>query len=962
MSQDVAQIDEELLPSRYVVGIDLGTTNSAVCYVDTHQQPWRIEVLEIPQLVDAGVVESRDTLPSFHYQPGAGEVSAGALRLPWQSADPNYVVGFMARDWGTRTAGRLISSAKSWLCHAGVDRTANLLPWQGAEDVDRLSPIQVSSRYLGHIRAAWDHRHPDSPLADQDIVVTLPASFDEVARELTIQAAALAGLKRVMLIEEPQAAFYAWIYKHADNWEQFVTPGQKILICDIGGGTSDFTLIRVRRTPDGQIQFHRVAVGEHLILGGDNLDLALARHLEQKLHPTEPITARQWDVLLRASRVAKERLLSEGDADSWTVHVPATGSRLLAGSLQVSVDRSEVQQLLVEGFFPRVALDARPQRHASGFREFGLPYAADPGITRYLATFLTAHRHAGDDGPEPSTSQSGSSTSTAHRDASASTDPARPDIVLYNGGVFESRILRDRLLEVISGWFPGEASDGTHWQPQLLDNDRLDLAVARGAAYYGMVRRGAGVRIAASLARSYYLGVAGESPTAVCIVPGNTEPGDEVDLSGCRFDLLVSQPAEFPLYVSSIRLADRPGALVGVDPDQLTSLPPIRTVLRTRRRGDSGSVPVELHARLTEIGTLDLWCSELSGDRSWRLQFDVRATTQTDRESHVPVAEQAGFVDETVWQACQQVLTDTFGPAGVAKPDSLMKVLTEASTTERAQWPPSLLRRMWESAMELEAGRRKSAAHEARWLNLIGYALRPGYGMAVDDWRVSETWRVVQGKLAFGTPAIRNESLILWRRLAGGLTANQQRAIAQPLLPNLRQLHQRFVVGQSRPADVGLAMHELAEVARLLGSLELLGLEVKAELGRLLSDLVTRRKLEAVRPALRWAVGRLGQRVPVHGPLNTIVPPETAAEWLKALMATDEVDAMNQFAITQLARRTDDRYRDISPGVRTQTVKWLQAQSAPGHWIDLVERGGELNQQEQEQLFGESLPTGLRLA
>ncbi|MDZ4821593.1 MAG: Hsp70 family protein, partial [Planctomycetota bacterium] len=702
-------------PSRYVVGMDLGTTNSAVAYVDTQQQPWRVASFPIPQLVAPAEVEARDTLPSFHYQPAAGEFSPEALRLPW-GVDPtakragDSIVGFFARDHGALVPGRMIASAKSWLCHTGVDRTADLLPWHGATDVDRLSPVEVTARYLRHVCQAWDAQHPADPLAQQDFVLTLPASFDEVARELTVEAAALAGLPRVVLIEEPQAAFYAWIYRHADSWEQSVSSGQKILVCDIGGGTSDFTLIRVRSGESGKVHFHRVAVGDHLILGGDNQDLALAHHLEQRLSPDGKLDPRQWDTLVRTARRVKETLLGEGAPERMTVQVASGGSRLF-GALQTEVSREEVQQWIVEGFLPRVELAAHPSTRQSGFQEFGLPYATDAAITRYLAAFLSAHRNVtiGDE-----------ALPTDH-------DPARPDIVLFNGGFFASPVLRERLLEVLSSWF-NETGSST-WQPLVLDNDRLDLAVARGAAYYGMVRRGEGVRIAADLARTYYLGVESEAGAAndaatepvhhaICLVPASAEAGQEVDLRDRQFQLRVSEPVEFPLFVSSTRLTDKPGEVIVVDSEQLKSLPPIRTVLRSRGKSDESVVGVELHARLTEIGTLDLWCAESAGPRSWKMQFDIRSTTQTDLQSHEGAGESEGFIDEATWAECRATIEATFGAAtdelAAFKPESLLKQLARILSSSKQDWPMSLLRRIWETLIENEAGRKRSITHEAR--------------------------------------------------------------------------------------------------------------------------------------------------------------------------------------------------------------------------------------------------------
>ncbi|MGI8978134.1 MAG: Hsp70 family protein [Pirellulaceae bacterium] len=970
------------LPSRYVVGIDLGTTNSAVCYVDTSEKPWRVRVLSLPQLVAPGQVESRDTLPSFHYQPAAEEIAAGGTKMPWRStaatrergrleAYPTYTVGFYARDFGGQVSGRMVSSAKSWLCHSGVNRTSDILPWHAAADVEKLSPVEASSRYLGHIRDAWDFQHPKEPLESQDIVLTLPASFDEVARELTVEAAAKAGLPRVVLIEEPQAAFYAWIYKHAENWEQLVSPGQKILVCDIGGGTTDFTLIRVRRGEGGKVQFHRVAVGDHLILGGDNFDLALAQHVEQKLTSGGKLEPRQWDLLVRASRQTKEELLGDNGREQATITLPGSGSKLIGSSLSVPLTREEVRGVLVDGFMPWVALDDKPAPRRSGFQEFGLPYASDPAITKFLAAFLSAHRHV----------------AMEEEEAKSAHDPARPDVLLFNGGVFESRLLKERLIDSLNEWF---ATPDKPWQPLVLVNDRLDLAVARGAAYYGMVRRGEGVRIAAGLARTYYLGLdatdASGTSQAICLVPGNAEPGQDITLPNRHFDLLVSEPAEFPLYVSSTRLADRPGELFSIDSEQMTALPPIRTALKTRRRSELGTVPVELHARLTEIGTLDLWCSEVEGvgksfrrhelgvmgeskaaktppdpfvPRTWRLQFDVRSTTQTDVEAHESAAEAEGFIDESAWQACQSVLEATFGKDPTQSPEALINRLTIAIGMERNDWPTSLLRRIWESLLELEPGRRKSSIHEARWLNLLGYALRPGYGLAVDDWRVAETWRTVQGKLAHAAPTSRTESLILWRRIAGGCSSGQQRAIAEPLLSAVRTLHKKQMTGKG--SDPTFSPHEGLEVLRLLGSLELLSGETKIELGNLLIDLLPKRKLEQLRPALAWGLGRIGARVPVYGPLNTIVAPREAGLWAERILDACESDATTLFALVQIARRTHDRYRDLPESLRDRVLAWLDRATAPPHAMELVRSGGQLDEQEQSRVFGESLPKGLRI-
>ncbi len=985
--------DESALP-RFCVGIDLGTTNSAVAFVDTHAANWQVETFQILQVVAPAEIEPRETLPSFHYEAAGGELGGSALALPWTQAkdEPQTCVGHYARDHGTELPGRLIASAKSWLCHAGVDRSAPLLPWNGAGDVTRLSPVEASSRYLAHIRQAWDNRHPADPLARQDVVLTLPASFDEVARELTVRAARLAGLPRVILVEEPQAAFYSWMHAHRESWSGRVSPGQKILVCDIGGGTTDFTLIRVRPPrvgePDQEIRFHRLAVGEHLILGGDNMDLALGHAVEQKVARGDRLDPRSWSVLVRKCRAVKETLLGDRPPNRITLSLPGVGSRLVGGGTQVEIERREVLEILVDGFLPAAGLGDVPASRRSGFQEFSLPFAADPAITRHLASFLTAHRHAAVPGEEPIT--------TAH-------DPARPDLVLFNGGFFASPDLRQRLLDVLSAWF---STSQSRWQPTVLANDRLDLAVAHGAAYYGMVRRGKGQRISGGLPRSYYVGIQADSPPsesldgvaqaidevpatldgraeptspvpvpmdgnaeqptpapaevwAVCLLPAGTEEGEAVVLDH-PFRLAVRQPVEFSLYSSSTRLTDPAGAVLMVDAQQLAPLPPIRTVLTASRGKTAALVDVRLHAQLTEIGTLRLWFADREGGRSWELDFDVRSTTQTDVHAHTGGGEGLGVLETETVLAARDVIHQVLAPAGsgaaATPPTSLIKLLEGVTGQSRRQWPPTLLRRMWEAAIDVEAGRRQSPAHEERWLYLVGYALRPGYGLAVDDWRVAQTWRMLFGNRAHHTPACRAEWYILWRRLAGGLTDGQQRALAEPLAGQLEG-------GKSSRADAAGTGHEQAEIWRLVASLELLPTGMRVELGDMLARRLKREKVGGLVDAATWSLGRLGARQPQYGPLDRVVPVEAAARWFEAIVEClkgRERGAL--FPVVQIVRKTGDRYRDVDGRVREKALDWLRDRQSPPHYLELVRDGGTLAEEEQGLAFGESLPPGLRLA
>jgi molecular chaperone DnaK (HSP70) len=597
--------------SRYVVGIDLGTTNSALAFselVETPEPPATVAHLPIPQVVGVNDVSERALLPSFLYLPGAKEFAEGALQLPWKSP-PDRVVGVFARDQGARVPGRLVSSAKSWLSHAGVDRRAAILPWTAAEDVVRISPVAASSAYLEHLRHVWNARVAGKTAADrlehQEVFLTVPASFDAVARELTSEAAAKAGLGQVTLIEEPQAAFYAWLAAQGDLWRKRVKVGDIVLVCDVGGGTTDFTLISVS-DEGGDLVLSRLAVGEHILLGGDNMDLALAYAVAATIpHGMDGLDAAQRVALGHACRSAKEALFNDLKKNAAPVTVLGRGSKVIGGSIKTELTRDMLRSVLIDGFLPACAPTDMPARgRRVGLTEIGLPYAADPAITRHLARFLSQ--------------QAGS----LHTGGTT----VLPSAVLFNGGVFKAAELRRRVLEVLSGWAGRPVPE--------LESPDLDLAVARGAAYYGQVRRGRGIRIRGGVPRSYYVGLETSAPAvpgvappikALCVVPMGMEEGTEADVPGPELGLIVGQAAEFRFLGSTTRREDPVGTILERwNPDELQEMAPLETSLPTED-GDIGEVvPVRLHSHVTEVGTLDLWCRSTRGDRRWKLEFNVR--------------------------------------------------------------------------------------------------------------------------------------------------------------------------------------------------------------------------------------------------------------------------------------------------------------------------------------------------
>ena len=582
------------MSARYVVGIDLGTTNVAVAYAPLGDEHAQVVALSIPQLIAPGEVAERSTLPSFLYLPGP-ELAPEAAVLPWGA--PGHVVGELARTRGSEVPTRLVSSAKSWLSHGGVDRTAALLPaGSPGEDVPRVSPVQASSHYLSHVRHVWDHLHAadGALLAEQEILLTVPASFDAVARELTVRAATEAGLPHVTLLEEPQAAFYAWLSKRGDAWRKELVVGDVVLVCDVGGGTTDFSLIAAVQR-DGALELERVAVGDHILLGGDNMDLALAYRVKQRLESEgHTLDAWQTTALTYACRSAKEQLLAGTGVEAAPVTVLGRGSRLIGGSISAEVSRAEVEELLVDGFFPTVDADARPDKpRRAALRTLGLPYAADAGITRHLAAFVGAHRPA-----------------TA---------------VLFNGGVMKAKLLQRRITETLDNWSATPEDD-----LKLLGGTDLDLAVAEGAAYYGLVRKGRGVRIRGGTARAYYVGIESTEPAvpgmtpplrALCVAPFGMEEGSSLSIDTPDLGLVVGEPVEFRFLMSSTRRDDVAGTLVE-DARDLQELAPVEAMLE----GDAvGSlVPISLRARLDEVGTLSLSCVELQGGRAHQLAYNLR--------------------------------------------------------------------------------------------------------------------------------------------------------------------------------------------------------------------------------------------------------------------------------------------------------------------------------------------------
>jgi len=616
---------------RYSIGIDLGTTHCVLSYLDlaeVAEDPARdvaVSVLAIPQLSLPGLVEEKQQLPSFIYQAHESELNQNDIALPWNS-EQTVIAGSIARELGRKTPVRLVASAKSWLCHSGVDRRADFLPAGSPEEVKKISPLNATVEYLDHLRKAWDHRFSDFPLTEQNVTITIPASFDPAARELTAEAASRMGIQHLTLLEEPQAAVYNWVKACGDGWREQVSVGDVVLVVDIGGGTTDLSLVAVTED-DGNLSLNRVAVGDHILLGGDNMDLALAYRIKAKLaEQGKELQPWQIQAIVHACRDAKEQLLLDNDIEEVAIAIPSRGSKLLGNTLRTTLTRAEVQESLVEGFFPEVGIDEHPlAARRSALSQKGLPYAQDPAISRHLAAFLSKQVDAVDDLPG------------AHFSESNDRSFIKPSAILFNGGVLKSPVLAERVLANINRWLTAAQAEPA----RLLSGADLDLGVAIGASYYGYAKQGQGVRIRGGLASTFYVGIESAMPAipgmeapieALCIAPFGMEEGSEARASDAEFGLVVGEPVHFRFFGSTTRRHDEAGIQLDHWQDgELEELPELQATLPPEGRRSGEVVPVHLVAKVSEVGTLKLEAIALDSTNEqgeaerWQIELDVRS-------------------------------------------------------------------------------------------------------------------------------------------------------------------------------------------------------------------------------------------------------------------------------------------------------------------------------------------------
>ncbi|MDP1835198.1 MAG: Hsp70 family protein [Chlamydiales bacterium] len=906
------------MQSRYLIGIDLGTTNSAVSFFDTEGNQG-VQQFSLQQLTNRGFVQERSTLPSFCYLTLTGEWSPGDVKLPW-SKSASFITGELAREQGALVPTRLISSAKSWLCNSAADRTDRILPVSAEESI-RISPVEATRRYLDHMRAAWNHSmardNPDAEMEAQEVILTVPASFDEVARTLTARAAQEAGLTRVTLLEEPQAAFYEWIRSHESDWQHMLKAGQRIVVCDVGGGTTDFSLIEVV-DKDGVLGFQRLAVGDHLLLGGDNMDAFLAHQFAQRFQ-TEELSPTQWLQLRHEARKAKEALLAESSpAATHTVRLQAAGSRIVAGSLSNEVSAAEVQQLLLDGFFgiyPQQ--EALTLRKRPGIRSLGLPYEEEASITKHLAHFLFQH---------------GQLTSA-------------PEYILFNGGAMKPAIFQQAIVESIAKWYDSA-------KPTILKNSSLDLSVSRGATYYGRTRRGLGVRIGGGTPRTYYLKIevknASGSVTnkALTLLPRGSEEGASYE-SDHTFHLAPNRPVSFQLYSSHVRLHDQSGSLIDIVPEEMQGLPPVQTVIRFGKGAtDAERIPVRIGLTLTPIGTLALWLRSENTTHRWNLEFQMRqASGQEDSLASLGPERSDELHDDSHLQETKELVADIFLQKTTTSPAKAVEAIELVLNSPKQEWPPSILRAIADTLLDIADKRKTSLEIERRWWNLLGYCLRPGCGYPLDDHRIQRIWKILLSETS-NDIELQIQRLILLRRISGGLNRGQQTQLANALV-------------SIKPPKIfkGQDLYQYTERVRTLASFERIDQKLKVRIGDgLLARIIAG---QAVEPEY-WALGRLATRSLLFASLPHVVPVAQCVIWIEKLL---EAKQANQqwlaFPLAQMSRQTDHPEINV-PGNLADRIR-QQFHGTPSDQAFIKYQKPPTEHAQQNALFGESLPAGLLL-
>ncbi|MGF1727277.1 Hsp70 family protein [Photobacterium nomapromontoriensis] len=937
---------------RYLVGIDLGTTHTVVAYTpisdDLESSP--IKIFDIDQLIAPGEVARKPLLPSFRYHPSEGEIDPSQLVLPWEIKPVNgdiehAIIGTLARELGAKVEGRQVVSAKSWLSHTGVDRSEAILPWSATGNVSKVSPVVASASYLNHVHQAWDYHHPSDKLNDQEVVITVPASFDEAARALTLEAAALAGLDNILLLEEPQAVCYDWYANNKDHAEALLKDIPLLMVCDVGGGTTDLSLIKVG-TQDEKLTLDRIGVGDHLMLGGDNIDLALAHVAEQRLHgSTKKLSASGLSKLIQQTRKVKEQLLSGNAPDTAKVTMLGGGSRLIGGAKSIDLTRDEVHNIALNGFFPQTAFDDQPNQRQAAVVEFGLPYAADPAITKHMAQFIELH----DSVCRESFAAQGITLSPKQ--------PAIPVAVLLNGGVFNSPLLSDRVLSTFTQWRGDTVTN--------LLNPHPDLAVAFGAVAYAKARHGAQLKIGGGSARSFFLMLEDKKKNqqGLCILPKGIDEGTEIRLKDRKFALTLGEPVRFNLVSSTDDNHTQAGELFSLDNDCFISLPPFIATLDSERdraelaANQKDREEVTLACQLTEVGTLQIECVSVNDEsKRWKVEFAIRKDlAKLNQNNGSTLAESAlpSRMDDAI-----ALIKQAYGGSTKHTDPTTIKTLRntlDKMLGKRDNWETPCLRELANSLLDSKKRRRRSDIHERNWLKLTGFTLRPGFGYPSDEWRMEQVWALYQHGIQFDNNIQTwSDWWTFWRRIAGGLNQQQQLVIYKDIAKYINP-------SASRDSKLAKEMQERSyeDMVRLAASLENLPFDKKLQL---IEWIFGRLQKTQFSQAHWWAIGRIATRSPFYGSAHNLLTPQHVAFCLPELMTFDwRKDPNIAFAAVMMSRMTGDRTLDLDDTNRAIVLDKLKASKVPESWIEMVATVKVLTESETKRVFGDALPTGLRL-
>ena len=964
MSENKKNNAQNLLNSRYIIGIDLGTTNIAVSYIDTEKSK-KIKSFPITQLINDNEVVENKLFPATYYVADANRVDKKSLRLPWENENINFnanenkdieTVGLYALKQGAKEPVRFVNSAKSWLCHAGVDRTKNILPWISKDQNWAISPLDATTKYLQHLQKAWDHNlgknkdlHGDLTLFEkQQIIITVPASFDEGARELTIEAAKLANLHNITLLEEPLAAFYNWLADNEQQYQNILQKNSKILITDIGGGTTDFSLLEV----DSKGVLNRTASGDHLLLGGDNIDMAIAQIIEQKMG--NKLSSTDWTSLCLRCREAKENLLKDESLQDTDIVLFGRGSSLIGGMQKTSFSKAQLDDLLDNGFFIKLPIDVAIPKHKSALRTMNLPYEKDPAITKHMINFLrNAFKITSD------------SENTSFNKLESKHKIVVPDYILFNGGTMIPKHLQNNISSMINNWHTN--NDDKNSEIKVLNCQDLNLAVANGAAFYGLSRRGEAVQIKSGITKAFYLNLASNNNNNIqkclCVAPRGAEENQYFTIKDQTFNVIANSKVQFPLLSSSNRLHDKVGDIIDFNPEEMSKVASLNAVLMFGKQNNNQTIKTKLESTISSSGVLAITLLSQESEHKWPLHFDVRLLAKESNQSAVKFNNSDYIVDQNLVSEAQDTINNFFLSNNSSKTTTLNKKLEEIFSLKRKEWPIPLLRNLADILLEIDF-ENLEAKLEKTYLNLTGFCLRPGFGDVEDELRMQKAWKIFYFSLkSIDNPEALAEWWIFWRRITAGLRGGHQRTLYQTLI---KELIPKGVYNNKFKNK----LHAKTEMWRTLGSLELLTPEQKMGIAKVLL-----KRLNKIEDFELWVLGRLGNRSLFHAPVNNLMNIHNVEKIVTKMLEIKinqfskknsiKID-MLLFSLSLLAQKTNNRDIDLKNETVNKVENFIKinchSKNDYQRYFTLVENNMKnKNIQQQNKTFGENLPIGLSL-